>query len=246
MLSFIKKIFKRNSELPVEPSSVSEFLDNLQLETNKLSLYDLALTHGSYVKRQVESNERLEFVGDAILGAVIADLLFKIFPGKNEGKLSKMRSKLVSREALNELGTLLDIPNYLKHKIGKSDFKSSNNYIGNAFEALIGAVYLDKGYDFTLNFVLEKIITPFTDLDELDSEIKDFKSYIIIWAQKNKREFEFSVEREASAELDDERFVAKLLIDGEEVSTGKGRNKKTAQQEASKEAIDRLGITDVS
>ena len=243
MLRFIKKIFNRNPELPVQPSSVNEFLENLHYETDNLALYDRALTHGSYVKRQAESNERLEFVGDAVLGAVVADILYKFFPGKNEGKLSKMRSKLVSREALNELGTLLDIPNYLKHRIGKSDFKSSNNYIGNAFEALIGAVYLDKGYEFTLNFVLEKVITPFTDLEELDSEIKDFKSYVIIWAQKNKRDFEFNVERHASA-IDDERFVARLLIDGEEIANGKGRNKKTAQQHASKKAIDLLGITE--
>jgi len=243
VLRFIKQIFNRNPSLPEEPSSIDEFLDHLSIETEQPHLYELALTHGSYVKKQVESNERLEFMGDAVLGAAIADILYKLFPEKNEGKLSKMRSKLVSREALNELGTLLEIPSFLKHRIGKSDFNSSNNYIGNAFEALIGAIYLDKGYEETLSFVLEKIITPFTDLDELDNEIKDFKSFVIIWAQKNKREFEFRVDRHTS-ENDDERFMAHLLIDGEEVSNGKGRNKKTAQQNASKLAINVLGISE--
>lgn len=243
MLRFIKNIFSRNTVDKPIPANIQEFLANIGLETENPGLYDRALTHGSFVKRQVDSNERQEFVGDAVLGAIIADILYHYFPGKNEGKLSKMRSKLVSREALNELGTLLDIPRYLKHRIGKADFNSSNNYIGNAFEALIGAVYLDKGYAFTREFVQEKIVTPFTDLDELDNEIRDFKSYIIIWAQKNKRDFEYSVERMAD-DAEEERFIARLLIDGQAVAEGKGRNKKTAQQLASKKAIDQLGIGD--
>jgi ribonuclease-3 len=242
VLRFIKKIFNREAQDSADPSTIQEFLAELGLETDNPELFDLALTHGSFVKRQVESNERLEFVGDAVLGAIVADILYEYFPGKNEGKLSKMRSKLVSREALNELGTLLDIPDYLKHKIGKADFNSSNNYIGNAFEALIGAVYLDKGYAFTHQFVREKIIEPLTDLDELDSEIRDFKSYIIIWAQKNKRDFEYDVEKIAT-DQDEERFVARLFIDGKEIANGRGRNKKTAQQLASKQAIDQLGIS---
>lgn len=226
-----------------EPSSIDEFLKQLNLKTDKPELYDTALTHGSFVKSQIESNERLEFVGDAVLGAAIADILFQYFPGKNEGKMSKMRSKLVSREALNQLGILLEIPKYLKHRIGKNEFRISNNYIGNAFEALIGAIYLDKGYDFTLNFVLEKVINPFTDLNELDNKIKDFKSHVIIWAQKGKRSFEFIVDRYPDGE-EDERFRAKLLIDGDLVSEGIGRNKKTAQQNAAQKAISELGIVD--
>lgn len=243
MLNFIKKIFNRSSTLIEEPSSIDEFLKQLNLKTDKPELYDTALTHGSFVKSQIESNERLEFVGDAVLGAAIADILFQYFPGKNEGKMSKMRSKLVSREALNQLGILLEIPKYLKHRIGKNEFRISNNYIGNAFEALIGAIYLDKGYDFTLNFVLEKVINPFTDLNELDNKIKDFKSHVIIWAQKGKRSFEFIVDRYPDGE-EDERFRAKLLIDGDLVSEGIGRNKKTAQQNAAQKAISELGIVD--
>ncbi len=242
MLNFIKKIFNRSSSLNEKPSSIDEFLKQLNLKTDNIELYDKALTHGSYVKTQVNSNERLEFVGDAILGAAIADILFDFFPTKNEGKLSKMRSKLVSREALNQLGILLEIPKYLKHRIGKNEFKISNNYIGNAFEALIGAIYLDKGYDFTHQFVLERIIEPFTDLNELDNKIKDFKSHVIIWAQKNKRSFEFIVDRRHPSVEEDERFVARLLIDGEKISEGLGRNKKTAQQHAAKMAISELGI----
>jgi len=193
------------------------------------------------VQTQKESNERLEFVGDAVLGAAIAGILYDHFPGKNEGKLSKMRSKLVSREALNELGTLMLIPNFLKHRIGKSEFKSSNNYIGNAFEALIGAIYLDKGYDYTYNYVQEHIVTPFTDLNELDKEIRDFKSYVIIWAQKYKKDFEFKVYRNGKEE-DEDRFLARLFIDDEEVAQGTGRNKKTAQQKAAEKAVQVLGI----
>ena len=118
MLSFIKKIFNRNT-LAAEPSSIKEFLQQLNIQTDKPELYIKALTHGSYVKTQAMSNERLEFVGDAVLGAAIADILYQYFPDKNEGRLSKMRSKLVSRQALNQLGILLHIPQYLKHRIGK-------------------------------------------------------------------------------------------------------------------------------
>ena len=214
----------------------------LEIQTDKPELYELALTHGSFVKRAIESNERLEFIGDAVLGAVIADILFKRFPEKNEGKLSKMRSKLVSREALNELGTLLDIPKYLRHKIGITEFNVTNNYIGNAFEALIGAIYRDKGFDFTYDFVVERVLDPFTDLEELDGEIRDFKSYVIIWAQKNKREFDFEVSRQVQTPEDEQRFIARLFIDGEQVAEGSGRNKKTAQQQAAKRAIPLLGI----
>ncbi|MCP4121195.1 MAG: ribonuclease III [Bacteroidetes bacterium] len=241
MLRFIKKIFGRSTESATVPSSIDEFLKHLHIQTDNPGLYETALTHGSYVQSQVESNERLEFVGDAVLGAAIAGILYEYFPGKNEGKLSKMRSKLVSREALNEIGTLLLIPNFLKHRIGKTEFKSSNNYIGNAFEALMGAIYLDKGYDFTYQYVNERIITRFTDLHELDNEIRDFKSYVIIWAQKYKRNFEFRVEKHGSDEEED-RFLARLLIDGEEIAQGKGRNKKTAQQKAAELGAEVLGI----
>lgn len=241
MLNFIKRIFKRTASLREVPSSIEEFLQQLRIKTDKPELYDQALTHGSFVKTQVKSNERLEFIGDAVLGAVIAEILYHYFPQKNEGKLSKMRSKLVSREALNELGILLEIPKYLKHKIGKNEFKDSNNYIGNAFEALIGAMYLDKGYQFTHKFVEQQVIETFMDLNELDSKIKDFKSHVIIWAQKNKKSFEYIVDKNGKGK-DDERFLAKLLIDGQEIATGTGRNKKIAQQEASKNAIGKLEI----
>ena len=243
MLRFIKSFFNRNNVIISTPSSIDEYLEMIHVTTDNKNLYETALTHGSFVSKQVESNERLEFVGDAILGAIIADVLYQRFQNKNEGKLSKMRSKLVSRQALNELGTLLNIPDYLKHRIGKSDFKKSNNYIGNALEALIGAIYLDKGYDFTYQFVLDRIINPFTDLDELDAEIKDFKSHVIIWAQKNKRRFSFEVERLVT-EDENERFLAKLFIDEEEIASGAGRNKKTAQQIASQKAIEILSIVD--
>lgn len=241
VLSFIKKIFKSKTALNETPSSLSEFLGKLDISTTQPELYERALTHGSFVKKQVDSNERLEFVGDAILGAATAHILFNFFPNKNEGKLSKMRSKLVSREALNQLGNLLEIPKYLKHSIGKNEFRINNNYIGNAFEALIGAIYLDKGYDYTYRFIEEKIIKPFTDLEEIDERIKDFKSYIIIWAQQTKRIFEFKVSRNQDSQ-DELRFIAKIFIDGEEIAEGKGRNKKNAQQEAAKKAIKILDI----
>lgn len=243
MLSFIRRIFRGQDDPPPVSSSIAGFLSPLGLSTDHPELYVKALTHGSYVKGHVESNERLEFIGDAVLGAAIADILYRRFPAKNEGRLSKMRSKLVSREALNELGTLIDIPVYLKHKIGKEEFSHTNNYIGNAFEALIGAIYLDKGYDTTYRFVEQRIITPFTDLDELDQEIRDFKSYVIIWAQKHKKEFYFRVDRTPGGS-GDRRFVATLLIDREPVSEGYGRNKKTAQQLAAKAAVEQLDIAE--
>lgn len=241
MLSFIKRILGRKNAVAPSASSVEEFLSQLNITTDNIDLYVKALTHGSSVKKQVESNERLEFVGDAVLGAAIADILYRQYPHKNEGRLSKMRSKLVSRKALNKLGTLLNIPDYLQHKIGVTEFNTANNYIGNAFEALIGAIYLDKGYNFTYNFVVERILQPFLDLDELDNEIRDFKSYVIIWAQKNKRSFEFTVSR-MSGSGEESKFTANLLIDGEVIASGEGRNKKTAQQNAAMHAIPLLDI----
>lgn len=244
MFDRLKSLFRRRPAAAAAPAdSIAGFLRRHGIGTTNYDLYETALTHGSFTSGPHDSNERLEFVGDAVLGAIIADILYREFPGKNEGRLSKMRSKLVSREALNELGTLHGIPAFLKHRIGKADFSSANNYIGNAFEALIGAIYLDKGYDFTYRYVREHVVSSFADLEALDQEIRDFKSYIIIWAQKHRKDFEFRVDRQPEDD-EDTRFCARLFIDGREVSMGVGRNKKIAQQRAAEQAVRELELED--
>lgn len=204
---------------------------------NKL-LYIKAFTHRSMnIKDQkgVAINyERLEFVGDAMLSSVIAAYLYEQVPHGDEGYLTKMRSKVVSREHLNELGKELHLIDLVKSKIPKSNF--GNNIHGNLFEALVGAIYLDKGYKYCERFIFQRVINPHVDIETLEGRIISYKSLLIEWCQKEKNTFNYDVyEDTGKDEL--KHFSVKLSINNKVVSKARATSKKKAEEKASKRAF---------
>ena len=205
-----------------------------------LSLYKLAFSHRSLALETVGgnrlSNERLEYLGDAILGAVVADLLFKKYPFKDEGFLTEMRSRLVSRENLKILAMKIGIDEMLKNNAGPGSYRSM---YGDAFEAYIGAIYLDQGYKTTQQYILTKIIRPHVDLEEVESTEKNFKSMILNWGQKEKHIVQFdTVDEDAKSRL----ITIRLTIDGEEKATAQDFVKKKAEQIAAEKVCKELGL----
>ncbi len=193
-------------------------------------LYKQAFTHKSKTRQNQavqQSNERLEFLGDAILDAVITLYLYKKFPNADEGFLTKLRSKTVSRSMLNRLGEKIGLAQWLQY----SD-KYSKAMLGNAFEALVGAVFIDKGYKKTEQFLVEKIIIPFIDFDQLLQTEHDFKSKLVEYSQQEKIPYEFKCEEFLKNKQT--LYKCSLWLNNCEVAQGLGRTKKQAEQEASK------------
>ena len=202
------------------------------------ALYLKAFTHRSMNIKDNKGNmvnyERLEFVGDAMLGAVIASYLFSEVPHGDEGYLTKMRSKVVSREHLNELGKELKLIDLVESKIPKSNF--GDNIHGNLFEALVGAIYLDRGFKYCEKFIYNKIINPHVDIDTLEGKVISYKSLLIEWCQKEKKTFEYQVyEDTGNDEL--KHFSVKLSINSKVVAKARATSKKKAEEKASKRAF---------
>ncbi len=184
------------------------------------------------------NNERLEYLGDAIFDAIIADYLYKKFPGKDEGFLTTMRSKIVNGENLSKLALKLGVENFIQLPPKKNN--TSKNIYGDAFEALIGAVYCDKGYDKTKNFVRKKIIDKYINLDELLAIETNYKSKIIEWGQKFKKDISFDTYPENPDVELSLVFVSVLKIEDEEAGIGKGPSKKIAEQKAAEIALHNI------
>jgi ribonuclease-3 len=207
----------------------------------KQYLYEIAFIHKSASTAlkdgRVINNERLEYLGDAILDAVIADYLYTRFPDKDEGFLTQLRAKLVKRKMLNKLADNLGMATFLVSRTNSD--QSKVNLLGNAFEALIGAIYLDKGYARTKKFVIKKVLKKYVDLEKLSRKESDFKSRIIEWAQKNKKEISFSTREnilEGSREI---QYTSELTMEGKELGTGSGHSKKEAEQKAAEQALNK-------
>jgi ribonuclease-3 len=200
---------------------------------SKIRVYKVALTHktaSTEIKQGVfDSNERLEFLGDAILGSVIADFLYKKFPFKDEGFLTKMRSRIVSRESLNKLSVKFGLHELVEFQFKYNTVAKSMN--GDALEAFIGAVYIDKGFETCRKFIIEKIINNHLDIDELETNDTDFKSQMVEWSQKNKKKVEYIITAEHGKGYD-KYYEVQLVINGEIKTKGKGKNKKTAEKAA--------------
>ncbi|MBN2214549.1 MAG: ribonuclease III [Bacteroidales bacterium] len=200
-------------------------------------LYQLALVHKSVSFSIFNdfsiNNERLEYLGDAVLDAIVAEYLFNKFPGKDEGFLTQMRSKIVNRENLNHIAIKLGIPNIIKTKLASENHKS---LYGDALEALIGALYLDKGFKRTRNVVLERIMYNHVNLSKLQDTEIDFKSRIIEWGQKNKKDVSFTSFEEQSD--NHTIFVSHLIIVDEVAGRGVGSSKKEAEQNAARQALE--------
>jgi len=210
-----------------------------------LSLYRLAFRHKSVaqnVKKGVKnSNERLEFLGDAVLGSVVAEVLFKLYPYEDEGFLTELRSKIVSRNNLNALGRKLGFDKLIEYDNRMLNSSRQGSLLGDAFEALIGAVYLDKGYDFTKSFLINHIIKSHIDIHKLEQTETNFKSKLIEWCQRHGRDISFELVTNQDGE-NTKLFTVQALVDGEITGSGKEFSKKNAEKLAAEKACETLGI----
>jgi len=207
----------------------------LRLTPGDLPLYRQALRHSSAVpddRPDLPDNERLEFLGDAILDAIIGELLFSTYPDKGEGFLTRMRSKLVSRAQLNSLAKHMGIERVMESNVARSH---ESSVPGNALEALIGALFLDKGFDRTRKVVV-KLLLAHVDLEEVAKEDKDGKSRLLEWGQKRRRKVEFVV-KEDQGQGRGKSYIAEVLIDGVVRGSGRGNSKKVAEQDAAQSAF---------
>ena len=212
----------------------------LGVKPRKTILYKQARSHRSVREHAAENNERLEYLGDAILGAVVADYLFKKYPYKDEGFLTEMRSKMVNRQQLNDIALKLGLQKLTFFNKDDSGLRNSQIF-GNTLEALIGAVYLDKGYLKTKDWVLQYIIVPHLSVDELEQIEINMKNKLIGWANKNNKSIQFETVHET---IDRKRriFTIAVLLDGQAIAEAKGYSKKDASQLAAKLATEKLGF----
>jgi len=189
-----------------------------------------------------ESNERLEFLGDAVLGMVIAEYLFTKYPFKDEGFLTEVRSRIVNRENLNILSKKIGLDHIVEYNSkSKPNGLSFKSIYGDALEALIGAIYLDHGYKFSKKFILNKLIVPHVDLDIISSTDNNFKSKIIEWSQKENKKLTFEVV-ELNENGNFKKFEARVFVGTKQISVGQGLSKKKAEQNAAQQSCQVLNI----
>lgn len=237
--NFIDKMklpFRKEKEL------YSSLFNVIGFYPHDISLYKQALLHKSIAKRNEKgrpvNNERLEFLGDAILDAIVGDIVFRHFEGKREGFLTNTRSKIVQRETLNKLAQEIGISQLIKSN-GHSS--SHNSYMdGNAFEALVGAIYLDRGYEACMRFMQKRILSQLINLDKVAYKEVNFKSKLIEWCQKNRVKLDFKLIEQKRDENNNPIFVYQTLVEGLEGGSGKGYSKKESQQMACKLTLQSL------
>jgi len=234
LISF-RNIFKPST--PKNTALAASIKQVVGYSPKKLYYYIKAFTHGSTNQKDSFGNpisyERLEYVGDAVLSAVIAHYLFEKVLEGDEGYLTKMRSKIVSREHLNEIGKELGLSSFMRTKIPITQF--GDNIHGNLLEALIGAVFLDKGYVACEKFIYKRLITPHVDIDLLEGKVISYKSLIIEWCQKEKKHFNFESLKDVGQDIL-KHFSVKLLIDGKTIAKARATSKKKAEEKVSKRA----------
>ncbi|WP_299818861.1 ribonuclease III [uncultured Pontibacter sp.] len=233
------KLFTRDRELLRAITGI------IGITPDNIRLYKLALTHTSFARQndagKHETNERLEFLGDAILGAVVAEHLFNKFPYEDEGFLTEVRSRIVNRESLNHIA--LKIGLNLLVKVDTSNHSMRHKSVnGNALEALVGAVYLDKGYDRTRHFILKKLIRPHIDLHGILNTTANFKSKLIEWAQRQNKEIRFEIVNRKQQGNTTE-FTSEVYINDEPIAVGVGLSKKKAEQAAAEKGLTALNIS---
>ncbi|WP_294821886.1 ribonuclease III [uncultured Flavobacterium sp.] len=238
-MGFFKKIFSKNPRLPQEGGIFFEEMNKmLGFVPLNLDHYRRAFTHRSSNKLDENGHpvnyERLEFLGDAMLGSVIAAHLFNEVPTGDEGYLTKMRSKIVSREHLNELGRDLNLIKWVESKVSAQHF--GENIHGNLFEALIGAIYLDRGFEYCEKFIQKKVVQPYVDIPKLEGKVISYKSLVIEWCQKEKQPFNYEVYEDNGKE-GQKHFAVKLTIGGRVISRARATSKKKAEEKASQRAF---------
>ncbi|MCB0476246.1 MAG: ribonuclease III, partial [Flavobacteriaceae bacterium] len=224
------------------PKEDGNFFIDLQrilgFKPKNMERYRIAFTHRSMNIKDQEGNpinyERLEFLGDAMLSAVIASHLYIEVPTGDEGYLTKMRSKIVSREHLNELGKELNLISHVESKIPKGQF--GENIHGNLFEALVGAIFLDRGYKYCEKFIYKRVIIPYVDIEKLEGKVISYKSLLIEWCQKEKKTFDFDVYDDTGND-EMRHFAVKLSINNKVVAKARATSKKKAEEKAAKRAF---------
>lgn len=222
-------LFESNKEFKALLSQILPF------KPKNLELYKRAITHASFSDEDACHNERLEFLGDAFLGSVVGELLYLKYPKKDEGFLTEMRSKIVSRQNLNKLATNIGLNKIVRYN--KNDAILTHSHIfGNALEALIGAIYLDKGYKTTRNFIIATLVKDHVDLDVLETTETNFKKGLYQWAQKLNKKLEF-IDLETTQSNKRKVFSVGIYIDGVYIVNGTGWNKKEASQKAAENAL---------
>jgi ribonuclease-3 len=234
---FLRTRFSKDKDLRLSIKNIFGFYPG------NIFLYKLALRHKSVSLNKINglriNNERLEYLGDAVLGAVVAEFLFKRFPYENEGFLTEMRSKIVSRSSLNKLS----------HKLGLSKLilisETKNNHgksaAGDAFEAFIGALYLDKGYKFSKKIIINRIVTVHFDIDNLINADINYKSKLIEWSQKEKHQLLFNLLDEIK-DKHDKQYIVEVMVDGKSVATAKDFSIKGAEKLAAEKAWNKLKL----
>lgn len=214
----------------------------LGFSPGNLELYEIAFIHRSATftlpNGKKVNNERLEYLGDAVLDAILSDYLFEKFPDANEGFLTKIRSRIVNRDVLNQLAVSMGIDKILISKISSSHI--TRNLYGDAFEALIGSVFLDKGFRRTKRVFIKKVLNQYLDLDLIVKTDTDYKSLVFEWVQKHKSNLIFTYKEEYDFNLKKSVFSTTLFIDKQEFGEGHGSSKKEAEQEAASQAWKRL------
>jgi ribonuclease-3 len=227
---------KRNED---DIKIIRYIIDYFGYRPKKMEFFYSALTHRSIEHNaETESNERLEFLGDAVLDAVVAELLFKKFPGNDEGYLTKLKSKVVNRKTLSDIGERMNIRSQLNYSATRQVNVASLE--GNAFEALIGAIYLDGGFDTARKCIQNHVLRKFVDLNKLLEEEIDFKSRLIIWCQKKRLKFSFDIENEQHIHGAWE-YAIQIKINGRDFGKAQGQSKKQAEQLAAQETLKLLG-----
>ena len=227
-----KRIFGKSKEDRLLAKSLKNVLG---FSPGKLSFYVHAFTHSSHNMLPTANNERLEFLGDAFIGSIVGEFLFKKYPNKGEGYLTEMRSRIVSRTSLNDIALRMGLQKLLRFNQQDRALRRSNIY-GNALEALVGAIYLDKGYEKTQKFILKNLIRNFVDVDDLEATEYNFKNKLIIWGQQNGKQIDFVTLGE-TFEAGRRVFRMAVHVDEKEIVTATGYNKKQASQSAAEKAF---------
>ena len=235
-ISFIKLLFVKDKELYVFIHRITGHYPH------DIKLYRLAMIHRSKPMRTPDghwtNNERLEYLGDAVLDTVVADFLYTTFPEKHEGFLTATRSKIVQRESLNRIGNALHLGHHMSAKMNSSSHNSY--YCGNALEALVGAVYLDQGYKRCCKFIINRLVKRHFNLNSLVKDEQNFKSRLIEWTQKYRITIKYELVEASADEDKNPIFRTAVLLGGIHASEGSGYSKKESHQAASKKALERL------
>ncbi|TAD83078.1 MAG: ribonuclease III [Bacteroidetes bacterium] len=236
-MNLFASIFKTDKHLRAYKKQLKGLLD---FTPGNIALYTTALSHRSVRESLEDNNERMEFLGDAILSAIVADFLFRKYPRKGEGFLTEMRSKMVNRQKLNDIAIKMGLKKIAKFNRIDGGLKNSQIF-GNTLEALVGAIYLDKGYIKTRRWVLKHLIAPHLFMDELELQDINVKNKLIGWANKQSKSIDFETVEEVH-EKGRKLFVVAVVVGGEALGTGRGFSKKDASQMAAIQAAEKLGL----